>query len=140
MSLLGLAASTLRSAAGVVDRIEGGHGQWCDESKNWAPSQPGGRILPIRVSDDVISQMWSTDGWPFAAKAVHLVHVGDGTLSFHFESADEVDQISNRVVQQMMMTALDLSSALDETNCELSVEAIHALTEFKKAARQRLHA
>lgn len=140
MSLLGFAADSLRAAARMAEKIEGGHGPWCEDSKGWAPSVPGGVVLPMRISQDVIEKMWSDDGWEFPSKAVSLVHVGDGTLSLHFSAAEEVDQISNRVVQQMMMTALDLSAALDSTSCELSAEAIEALSAFKKAARQRLHA
>lgn len=142
MSLLRIATGALRAVADAAERLDSGHdhGPWCADSKEWAPDNPGGRVLPIRISDEVISQMWGEDGWSFPSKAVHLTNVGDGTCSFVFERAEEVDHLSNRVVQRMMATALDLSEALDSTNCDLSLEAVEALAEFKKAARARLRA
>lgn len=83
-------------------------------------------------------KMLSDTGWEYASKSVHLVQVGDGTSSFIFEQADEVDHLSNRVVQRMVGAGLDLAEALDSSNCDLSEDAISALVEFKRAARQRL--
>ena len=143
MSLLGVAVGALRAVADTVEKLEtGGHQDcpWCEPFRTWAPEHPGGRILPIRISDEVIGKMFSAEGFQHPSKAVYMRTLEDGTMSFFFEDADEVDHLSNRVVQQMVGTALDLAQRLDTTNCDLSPEAIEALAAFKKAARQRLSA
>lgn len=142
MSLLGVATGALRSLADVADRLDhgGDHGPWCEFSKGWGPSHPGARIIPIRVSDEVMQAMNSPKGWEFDTRAIHLTYMDDGTASFIFEKAEEVDHLSNQIVQRMMGSALDLVEALDSTGCDLSLEAIEYLAEFKRAARQRLRA
>jgi hypothetical protein len=140
MSLLHIAGDGLRTLAAAVERLDSGsgHGLWCDASKAWEVPTSGGRIIPIRISDEVIKDMLSENGWEYTSKSVHLTQVGDGTSSLIFQQAEEVDHLSNRVVQRMVGSALDLAETLDSSNCDLSEEAIEALAEFKRAARQRL--
>ena len=143
MSILRIATGALRALADAADRLDNGHdehGPWCEFSKGWYPSHPGARIVPIRISEKVMGEMNSEKGWEFETRAVRLTYMDDGTASFIFEKAEEVDHLSNRIVQRMIGSALDLAESLDASNCDLSLEAIEALAEFKRAARQRLRA
>lgn len=138
MGLIELAASGLRLATHAVERLEHPHGPWCDGSKNFVPDSPDSTVVPIRVGDEFVGKMLTDDGWAADISAVMIRPSGDGTFQMFFREADAVDLSSNRNVQRMVMTALDLVQSLDMSNCDLPEEAIEALSEFKKAARSRL--
>ena len=137
MGLIGLAAKGARTAANALERVERPHGPWCEESKEWVPSFPEGRIVPMRAGDEWIAKMMSEDGWKADISAVLLRPAGDGTFQFLFKEAEEVDQVSNRHVQRMVLAALDLAQSLELSNDDLSEETVEALAEFRKAARAR---
>jgi hypothetical protein len=137
VGLIGLAAKGARQAAALLERVEQPHGPWCERSKEWVPSFPDGRIVPIRAGDEWLGKMSSEEGWEADIQAVLLRPAGDGTFQMLFKEAEEVDQVSNRHVQRMVLAALDLAQCLELSNLDLDEETINALAEFRKAARAR---
>lgn len=137
MGLIGLAARGAREAAALLEKAERPHGPWCEQSRDWVPSFPDGRIVPVRAGDDWIAKMSSEDGWKVDVSAVLLRPAGDGTFQMLFKEAEEVDQVSNRHVQRMVLAALDLAQALELSNDDLDPDTVEALAEFRKAARAR---
>jgi hypothetical protein len=139
VGLIGLFAKGLHDVSYRLMELDGGgHGPWCEPSKEWAPSFPDGRIVPVRAGDEWIAKMSTDDGWEVDVRAVLLRPAGDGTFQFVFKEAEEVDQVGNRHVQRMVLTALDLAQTLDYGNDDLSEETVEALAEFRRAARSRL--
>jgi hypothetical protein len=135
-----LAVSGFRKFADVIEEASGarGHGPWCEPSRDWAPSFPEGRIVPLRVGEEYIDKMLREDGWEAQIGAVLMRPAGDGTFQMLFREADDVDHAANRTVQRMVMAALDLAQALEFGNDDLSEDAVNALAEFKKASRSRI--
>jgi hypothetical protein len=137
VGLVGLAAKGARQAAALLEKVEHPHGPWCEPSKEWVPSFAEGRIVPIRCGDEWIEKMKSDEGWVADISAVLLRPAGDGTLQMLFKEAEEVDQVSNRHIQRMVLSALDLAQSIELSNQDLDEDTVNALAEFRKAARAR---
>jgi hypothetical protein len=132
-------ANGLHLVGAMVESLGGGddHGPWCDRSKGWT-TESDEFIVPVRVGEPFLDAMLSKDGWEAPIASVFLRPHGDRTFDMNFKRAEEIDQISNRAAQRMIMTALDLAQELDMGNDDLSEGAIEALAEFRKAARSRI--
>lgn len=137
MGLIDIAAKGLHVAAHALESTRNPHGPWCDRSKAWHVERDE-FIVPVRVGEMFLDAMLTEKGWEVPIASIMLRPHGDRTYDMTFSRAEEVDQISNRAVQRMMMAGLDLAQELDMGNDDLSEGAIEALAEFRKAARSRL--
>jgi hypothetical protein len=136
------AADALYRVAELADRAAHGndHGPWCEASAGWEAQTEDNLIIPVRISRDYLEHMGSSEGWAAHIERVFLRPGPDGTMSMYFKAAEEVDHISNRTVQTMVMAALDLVEALDSSPDPLPDEVVEKLVTFKRAARQRMNA